>query len=225
MSTNVRMAIIDGTGVWDDSDYATGMEHSFCHQLGTQLGSDAFYQRGPTNEGFSVRRKAVSASEWLKSHQNLPVRLMLAGYSRGASAAIYAAEFLEEEGVPIDALFLFDAVARHIYPGGEVIPSNVRYSRHAMRSQDAKFVAKYEGSIGRGQNPCRPSFGNTGTSFRGSGDHRRTTIVGSHGALGGVGWKIVTEDVQGQSQTAAWMNGWLQAKQVPVSLRSFPPTA
>ena len=47
---------------------------------------------------------------------------MLAGYSRGGSAAILAAEQLDKEKVNVDALFLFDAVARHRFSGGEVIP-------------------------------------------------------------------------------------------------------
>ena len=225
MSTNVRMAVIDGTGDWSDTSYAKGMHDSFCSQIARQLPGDSYYQRGPSNDGLSVRSKAVSAAEWLKSRQNLPVRLMLAGYSRGASAAIYAAEFLEAEGVPVAGLFLFDAVARHIYAGGEVIPANVAYSRHARRSQDSAFVAKYEGSIGRGQNPCRPSFGNTGTTFKGGGDHEFTIVKGSHGALGGVGWKIVSEDADAQERTAGWMNGWFNAKNVPVALRSYAPVA
>ena len=222
---NIRLAVIDGTGVWNDADYEKGMHDSFCSQMARQLGADAYYQRGPSNDGTSVRRKAVSASEWLKSHQNQAARLMLAGYSRGASAAIYAAEFLEENGTPVDSLFLFDAVARHVYPGGEVIPANVRYSRHARRSQDQAFVAKYEGSIGFGQNPTRPSFGNTGTTFQGGGDHKAAVFKGSHGALGGVGWKIVTEDAAAQEQVASWMNGAFADRKLPVSIRSFPPTA
>ena len=76
-------------------------------------------------------------------------RLMLAGYSRGGSAAIMACEMLERDGVSVDSLFLFDAVARDEFPGGKVIPANVSFSRHARRSLAADFVAKYEGALAR----------------------------------------------------------------------------
>ena len=125
----------------------------------------------------------------------------------------------------MDSLFLFDAVARHIYPGGEVIPANVRYSRHARRSQDAAFVKKYEGSIGTGQNPCRPSFGNTGVTYKGGGDHRAMIFKGSHGALGGVGWKIVTEDATAQVAVAGWMNAAFAERRLSVAVRSFAPVS
>ncbi len=222
----IKMAIIDGTGVWNDKDYAVSMHDSFCAQLGRQLGQDAYYQRGPSGDGTSVRSKAVAAYDWImaKHEANGSDRLMLAGYSRGASAVIYTAEFLEEKGVPVDSLYLFDAVARHIYPGGEVIPDNVHFSRHARRSQDPAFVAKYEDSIGYGENPTRPSFGQTGTSYLGSGDHSYATFLGSHGALGGVGWSVVTEDPACQRAVAAYMNGALLARRVNVALTAVSPT-
>jgi hypothetical protein len=149
---------------------------------------------------------------------------MLAGYSRGASAAIYAAELLEETRDRVDSMFLFDAVARHVYHGGEVIPANVSYSRHAMRSQNQTFVAHYEGTIGWPSNPTRPSFGNTGVRHRGGGDHERRVFTGSHGALGGVGWRVVHEDAHCQVQVARWFNGIFRSRGVGVTLVPVSPS-
>ena len=68
--------------------------------------------------------------------------LFVAGYSRGASAAIIAAETLQKDGIVVKAMFLFDPVARHMCSGGEVIPANVRRAYVAYRALDADIVAK-----------------------------------------------------------------------------------
>jgi hypothetical protein len=143
-----------------------------------------------------------------------------------------AAEQLERDNIDVDAIFFFDAVARHHYPGGEVIPANVNFSRHARRDLSAiLLVLKYEGTFAdhallpNSSNPMRPSFGNTGISWRGSGDHQTAEFVGSHGALGGVGWSFVTEDPHCQDQVADWMNEQLKARGVPADLKAMqiPP--
>src|SRR5579871_4084330 len=223
----VVMAIIDGTGEWSDRKYAADMMHSFCKQLDNALAASCFYQRGPSNDGFSVRHKAKMAAHWLiKAHKADPrTKLCLAGYSRGGSAAVYAAEFLNDAGkIPVDSLFLFDAVARHIWAGGEVIPANVAFVRHAVRSHDPAFIAKYEGTINSGVgNPARPWFGNTAMQSTTAGNYHYRTFLGSHGALGGVGWKHVTEDPACQIAVANWMNGCMAMRGVPGVLRSFPP--
>jgi pimeloyl-ACP methyl ester carboxylesterase len=220
--SGLRVAVIDGTGEWSDDDYKTSMAHSFCSQIFGQEGS-AKYWRGPSNDGFSVRSKAHDVAEWLAGAP-LGCKFMLAGYSRGASAAIYAAELLKEKGREVHSLFLFDAVARHIFPGGEVIPSNVLFSRHAKRTDDPSFIAKYEGSINLGGgNPARPWFGHTGVTHIGHGSHKMRTFVGSHGALGGVGWKHVGEDARCQEQVAVWMTKRMTQRGLSVVLKSHAP--
>lgn len=178
--------------------------------------------------------KAIFAAQTLMDADSKTesTRLMLAGYSRGGSAAIMAAQMLDKLGVPVDSLFLFDAVARHLFPGGEIIPANVRYSRHARRSQSVDLVLKYEGTIsdherlGNTSNPMRPSFGNTGLQWKGTGDHMiAQAFVGSHGALGGVGWAFIEEDPQCQRDVAAWMNRNLRERGVHVCLEAKDPTA
>ena len=147
------MAIIDGTGTRDDIEYFPSMQNSFCTQLNAQLGANADYTRGPGPLGRQVEAEAKVAYDYLKeAHQKAmnsgtTVKLMLAGYSRGGSAAIMAAEMLNEDNINVDSLFLFDAVALHSGKGGEVIPKNVQFSRHARRNLNAYLMVKYEGSF------------------------------------------------------------------------------
>jgi hypothetical protein len=214
------MVIVDGTGDSDNSKYAKSMKHSFCRQLFAKLLPHSAYLRGPCTFGMDVLAEAEWAyKELLKAYHSDPsTRLMLAGYSRGGSAVIMAAELLSlrNPNISIHSMFLFDAVARHAFPGGEIIPSNVQFSRHARRSQNIRLVLRYEGTIsdhsvlGNTSNPLRPSFGNTGLQWRGNGDHESpTAFEGSHGALGGVGWPFVEEDKKCQEMVATWMNGHL----------------
>ncbi len=233
---DVRMAIIDGTGEWDDAGYTKSMAKSFCTQIGQQLGSKSYYQRGPWIEGGSDASKMDAATAWLKLQRQIDpkVRLMLAGYSRGGTVAIAAAERLEAANLPVDALFLFDAVARNIMWYGRVIPANVKVCRYAQRSHDPAFVDKYEKkyNVALAQltnpfstNPTRPSFGNTGLTHRGSTlDFNLRTFLGTHGALGGVGWPEVPEDPAAQVEVAAWMTGEMRAQGVAVTLVSTPPS-
>ncbi len=229
--TDIRLALVNGTGPSGPA-YDDIMESSFCSQLDQKLGAQSFYLRGPKLFGHEVRDEATAVYQWLKSayEKDNSVRLMLAGYSRGASAAIMASEMLERDGIPVDSLFLFDAVARHTFPGGTVIPANVGYSRHARRSLAPDFVEKYEGTlqhislIGGFQNPIRPLFGNVGLTWRGDGDHRPAeTFFGSHGALGGVGWRFVVEDSDCEREVAEWMSEHLRSRGVDVKLDAVAP--
>ncbi len=58
---------------------------------------------------------------------------MLAGYSRGGSAAVIAASMLKAAGRTVDFLFLFDPVARHLSGDTSTIPSNVKEACVARR--------------------------------------------------------------------------------------------
>jgi hypothetical protein len=228
---DIRLAVINGTGPPGPA-YDEIMQTSFCSQLGHKLGAKSFYLRGPGLLGQQLRNEARAAHRWLKgAYDHDPaVRLMLAGYSRGGSAAIMACEMLERDGIEVDSLFLFDAVARHEFPGGTVIPANVLFSRHARRSLAAEFVARYEGTlqglklIAGFQNPIRPLFGNTGLKWRGDGDHRPAErFLGSHGAIGGVGWRFVVEDNDCEHAVAEWMNHHLSSRGVEIALEAYAP--
>jgi hypothetical protein len=232
----IYMAIIDGTGDADPDKYNTSMVNSFCKQLDKLTYSKYF--RGPSTLGSEVQTLAHAACKWLlgKWEREPGAKLMLAGYSRGGSAAILAAEMLGCEGrcrvktggesILVDSMFLFDAVARHRYQGGEIVPGNVAFCRHAMRSQSPLFVLKYEGSIsdhwalGPGSNPTRPLFGHTGLTAKAGVDFAKSTFKGSHGALGGVGWKFVEEDPQCQQDVALWMSEQMKARGVRIDLQN-----
>lgn len=227
---DIRLALVNGTGPPGPA-YDNIMKTSFVYQLGQTLGAKSFYQRGPKLFGHEVLDEAHAVYQWLKSayEEDSSFRLMLAGYSRGGSAAMMACEMLERDDIPVDSLFLFDAVARHNFRGGVVIPANVRFSRHARRSLAEDFVEKYEGHIGLiggFQNPIRPLFGNVGLTWRGDGDHRPAeTFFGSHGALGGVGWRVVVEDAECEQAVAGWMSENLRSGGVDVNLAAFAPKA
>ena len=223
----VRMAIVDGTGGSDDAQYKKDFTKSFCRTLANQLGTRAYYQRGPNMAGFETAPETLRAFGWLARafFEDRDTKLMLAGYSRGGSAAIWAAQMLENLSIPVHSMFLFDPVARHVYPGGEVIPGNVAFSRVARRDQSLSFVLKYEGTLntnswlGDTSNPTRPAFGNTGLNWRGTGDHQPPKVFkGSHGALGGVGWAFVTEDAACQLAVSSWMGMEMRSRGLSVEL-------
>lgn len=235
---SIAMGIIDGTGALRDAAYAKEMEHSFCKQLDTGLGSASYYQQGPWSDGLNDGFKAARTVDWLKKKRaaDPSVRIMLAGYSRGGATVMAVAELLSWDNISVDSLFLFDAVARHILLTGRSVPSNVQYCRHAMRSQDAAFVRKYEtylldnkwtGSWASpfASNVTRPWFSNVGGDPGGCKNYQKNVFLGSHGALGGVGWKKVPEDEPAQQAVAQWMNAALAERGVPAHLTSFPPSS
>ena len=55
----------------------------------------------------------------------VPAGPVLAGYSRGGSAAMMAAQILNKQGLRVDAMLLFDPVARHASESREIVPGNV----------------------------------------------------------------------------------------------------
>jgi pimeloyl-ACP methyl ester carboxylesterase len=234
----IAMGIIDGTGAFRDATYAKEMQHSFCKQLDDSLGASSYYQQGPSSDGLNDGFKAARTVDWLKQQRatNPSVRIMLAGYSRGAATAMAVAELLGYDDIPVDSMFLFDAVARHMLITGRSISANVQYCRHAMRLQDPAFVAKYETYIldnkwtGRWANPftgnvTRPWFSNVGGDAGACKNFVKNIFQGSHGALGGVGWKKVPEDEPAQKQVAQWMNSALSERGVAANLKSFPPSS
>lgn len=207
--SDYAIAIIDGTGCLDDEDYESEMAHSFCNQMRKQPVSGGLvqYWRGPSLDGVSTGPKGIAAMEWLAKQKAAGVqRLFLAGYSRGGTAAVVAAQNLARQDIAVDGLFLFDPVDRSLAMTFG-IPKNVKFSRTAFRHTPKKLVDKYEDTIGWAQNPMRPSFGNLDVTPSGSGDHTlRKDFTGSHGALGGVGWSHVTEDPDCQMAVAMFMN-------------------
>ena len=234
----MKLAIIDGTGDFSDASYAAEMRFSFCRQMADQTGAqppqsstDAQYERGPSFDGLRTRERGERAADFLKAAKTRgpAQKLYLAGYSRGASAAIMAAEILAKDKIDVDGMFLFDPVARHMSSGGEVVPANVKQTWVARRSLDPELVRKYEKAELTAylpvSNPMRPWFGGTATRALGTGLFKSETFRGSHGALGGVGWKKVAEDSLCQQQVATWMNAAFTEAGLSITLRPHPPSS
>lgn len=218
------LAVIDGTGDWSDKKYAESMGSSFCCQIGRILAPAARYERGPSGEGYRIRERSARAVEFLIQHKGR--RLMLAGYSRGGSAAVIAATMLQSEGLDVAHLFLFDPVARHLSGDSSTIPGNVKNAWVARRKVGAPEMDKYDYSILgdlAGHNPVRNWFGTTATKVEGKVTLESREFLGSHGALGGVGWHHVAEDAACQDEVAKFMNDALTAAELPCKLVPVPP--
>ena len=218
---NLAAAIIDGTGEWSNKAYAHSMENSFCSQLAQSTEIDTHYERGPSGEGYRIRERAVRAVDFLKKQRGK--RLLLAGYSRGGSVAVIAAELLKASGTTVDLLLLFDPVARHLSGDSGTIPSNVKEAYVARRKIGAAAMNKYDFALlgdPAGHNPVRNWFGTTATLAEAGVRVNKAEFLGSHGALGGVGWKFVIEDGPCQLQVARFMNGALAKAGLSVELES-----
>jgi len=222
------MAIIDGTGPSGDNDYDIQLMNSFCSQLKSKLGGKAHYQRGPKWHGANTEQYGQSAANILevRHKKNKNERLFLAGYSRGGSSALIAAESLQKKGIKVQGVILFDPVAKHAGKKVKILPSNVERSVIIARHEDPEFVKKYRGKINDMglnfgpayiDNPIRPGWGITFKNLTNfcSPDHRYHKILASHGALGGDGWTdpgdavFVEEDVSGQQEAAKYINAAL----------------
>ena len=219
--------IVDGTGPFGDDSYASSMKNSFCKQVGEAHGRNALYIRGPSGEGFKVGSKSEEIVDGILC-SSAP-RIYMAGYSRGGSAVIKAAVELLEKApdLKIAGMFLFDPVARHISSDYSSVPGNVErvwVAKRDLESGNAQImIDKYDHSLGfdpAGHNPMRVWFGNTGTDLSKVKTASEKSFLGTHGALGGVGWTHVDEDIKAQNDVAGFMNGGLQACGLPASLTS-----
>ncbi len=99
--------------------------------------------------------------------------VFLVGHSRGAAIVINAARIMQRRGIPVEAMFLFDAVARNLDLDADEIPANVRFCYHAMRDP-----------LGN----SRGSFGNCGTTAAGGVTFRHDIFMTTHGGMGGTPW-------------------------------------
>lgn len=241
------VGIIDGTGPWSDAEYAASMKNSFCRQMFEALGAPGsttresptdglvvetngqatVYLRGPSGEGYFIEKRAKIIVD--RAMAIGAGTIYLAGYSRGGSAAVIAAQMLADKGVPVTGLFLFDPVARHGSASSDVVPANVAAAFTARRAIGAPQMDKYDWALLgdlAGHNPVRNWFGTTATQFASPSTQRRDTVeVGSHGALGGVGWKGVSEDIPCQEAVARFFNQALREQQLPIQIESRTPVS
>jgi hypothetical protein len=182
---------VDGTGPTDSNEYYAAFRHSFVHRIcATGSPGPRVYFPGPYNLDYDDRtdlpvqkryerrycpRPYTVAAE-IRARHNPAHKLYLTGYSRGGAIVIAAATILHDWNIPVDALFLFDAVNRSMrLPDTDFIPPNVRHCYHALRSERAN---------------SRGWFGNCGTQAAMAGHpriHMRHFFT-THGGMGGTPW-------------------------------------
>ena len=97
--------------------------------------------RGLRGETTDIAREVVAMVRQWRRIRRPDSPLFLAGHSRGGAAVLFAARALKDEGVTVDAMFLFDAVRRVINSttDAEVVPANVKRCYHAMRDHSLQF--------------------------------------------------------------------------------------
>ena len=164
---------IDGTGPANTATYARNMSHSFVstiydHALFTP--KQRRYFRGPDWKGLSLHVPIDSLTAELRKDSS---SILLVGYSRGGAIAIAMARRLADHGVPVEALFLFDAVDRSFLLIADRIPDNVRHVYHAIRASSVR---------------SRPSFANCGLIWEGHLGFQPQAFTTTHGGMGGVPW-------------------------------------
>lgn len=168
------VVILDGTGPLDDRRYSEEFAFSFCRQIQRRT-SQAEYFRGVPGEetvlGLLATLVVVLNPEVVRSQAGAGLdqiahdrkfqsalgakyqqRIFIAGHSRGGAAAIMLAKHLnasQPTPVPIEAMFLFDAVNMTAADGLGQVPSNVRYCYHAMR--DPKFAMGIETELAQAE--------------------------------------------------------------------------
>ena len=226
------IGIINGTGGvdYDDSKYDDLMRDSFCTQMSRSTSPDireVCYIRGPGGDGFTTVRRATQVFNWAKGqyarYPDSPV--YLAGYSRGAWGVTMVAEWLKAEGKRVKAMFLFDPVRMQTNGAGKVVPSNVDAVYIARRMPNAPEMDKYDwhtSMLNASMNPVRKWWGTTADKNNVPGWEK--PFLGSHGALGGVGWRLVEEDKKCQPAVADFMNrAFLNEKlSIHIDSLSFP---
>lgn len=177
---------VDGTGVYDDVQYSSDFQNSFVQQIFREWDSAArYYRRGPSTDGFSTKSLADKTYQEVYSAYSHKIgrtkRIFLAGYSRGGASVIRTCELLAKHNIPVDGLFLFDAVDRTNTLSADIIPDNVRICFHARR--DPKSMSRTY------------SFGNCGTRFNAKKTaYREKFFFCTHGGMGGTPWTYADPD-------------------------------
>lgn len=180
---SVLYGCVDGTGIENNNAYERIYDNSFCHRIWKAWSGPKEYIRGPWTAGWSTPKRAEDLANWVVSHRSGAKGIILAGHSRGGSAAIRACSLLKEQGVSVDYLFLFDAVNMQTLLDTHFIPANVKYVYHALR-------APYSRS--------RPFWGNCGRLLRSdSTTYHSHYFYATHSGVGGVPWQVYYREIEG----------------------------
>lgn len=180
---SVLYGCVDGTGIDNNNDYARTYDNSFCHRIWKAWNGPKEYIRGPWFAGWSTPQRAQDLADWVAAHRADAKGVILAGHSRGGSAAIRACSLLQEQGISVDYLFLFDAVNMQALLDTHYIPANVKYVYHALRGHYTR---------------SRPFWGNCGRLLRSSQTiYREREFYATHSGVGGVPWQTYYREVEG----------------------------
>lgn len=151
--------IVDGTGPLSDTQYAVSMAGSHCAVLHHLNKPKSLYFRGPdlwsaikTTGGIAdTVLQAVMQEEFPPAllapgqRQAPKSKIFLVGHSRGGAAVVKVAQKLDEKGITVAGMFLFDAVDRTVFLDSvQTVPKNVALCFHAMRNEGAEVVMGYE---------------------------------------------------------------------------------
>ena len=177
---------IDGTGPYSDRAYEAEFRNSFVQRLHRSWGNEArYYRRGPSLDGVSTPALGIGAyrsmRERYRHKASGPKRIFLAGYSRGGAAVVYAASLLALEGIPVDGLFLFDAVDRQPFNSPLFIPPNVRVCFHARRDPKTGSRLLF-GSYATRRTPGASTI------------YKQQYFFCTHGGMGGTPWGVADPD-------------------------------
>lgn len=180
---SVLYGCVDGTGIDNNNAYERIYDNSFCHRIWKAWTGPKEYIRGPWTAGWSTARRAEDLANWVVSHRSGVKGIILAGHSRGGSAAIRACSLLQDQGISVDYLFLFDAVNMQTLLDTHFIPANVKYVYHALRGPHTR---------------SRPFWGNCGRFLRSNETvYHARYFYATHSGLGGVPWQLYYREVEG----------------------------
>lgn len=173
------VAAIDGTSSrsWRNASGSNSHTYRFVDDCPGTYGQDKAYWHGPDTVATGAECPMIcnGVVGWVLRHRERSPNVALIGHSRGGLVAICAARRLQEHGILVTFLGLYDAVDRHWGMVGEPI-DNVVFARHARR--DAM------------SNGSRFHFGNCGTSAAPGTDYDERFYTTTHGGVGGdVNWQ------------------------------------
>ncbi len=175
MTVSKILAGIDGTGAILNSTYKKDFTNSFVNRLANKGDGNLRYWRGPITTGGGLMDAIGKAYSFIEHKVNTTRGMrdvLLTGYSRGATGAVVVAKKLQDIGITVRAMLLFDCVDMHLVFDAETIPKNVKNVLHLTRQAEA-------GS--------RTGWGNDAIFYY--PEHTkmdRWSYLCTHGALGGV---------------------------------------
>jgi hypothetical protein len=175
---------IDGSGsdIWPgesrDASYEATFANSFVSRIcNEQRTVNKKYLKGPVRLGGLLEEAIREGHIFIHTSRQAGVNepILLTGYSRGATGVVNIAKILERQNIDVRAMLLFDCVDMHAGIDAEVIPKNVGYVLHVLRSPES-------GS--------RRSFGNAARQYNPPTRYEEAIFTCTHGGMGGVPWTV-----------------------------------